>query len=337
MSNRSELHPNDDAWVRGCHSPAKTDGEAANVPTSAGEARVLTSRMRQATYATLIAGCVAISFSAIFVKFTHVPPTVSAFFRCFYATLILFVASLLFRRTEFAANNGRWVWPSLLAGLFLAADLIIWHKTIFYIGAGPATVLGNSQVIFMALAGHFVWREKISPWFWLLLPLVFTGLYAAVPKAKILVLPETGFALGLMVGLTYTGYLFCLHAAKRRTPKNYPEILSLSVIMFFSALIIGLYAVFAEQVPLLGGSGQDQAVMFLMALIPQSLGWIWIKRSITRLPSHVGSLWLLLQPVLTTLWGAWFFGEPLASVQILGIVLALGSLAWYQFKLAPRG
>jgi drug/metabolite transporter (DMT)-like permease len=287
-------------------------------------------------YLKLILGVVAISISATLVKFVPgLPPTTSAFYRTFYSALILLSLSWAYRKSEFRPNNLRWLLPAFWAGSFLAADLIIWHKTIFYIGSGPATLLGNSQIIFVAVFAFIFFKEKFSPLFLIFLPLIFAGLYLAIPKTQILVSPAWGFFLGLIVGLTYAGFLIGIHYAKARTRDNYPEIFSLACIMAITSVFIGLYAVFFEKVSLGVNTWHDQLVLFTMALIPQSLGWILIKTNITRLPSHQGSLLLLIQPILTVVWGSLFFREPLSAWQLGGMILALLSLGIYQFRFAP--
>ena len=239
----------------------------------------------------------ASAFSAVFVRFAAVDPTVSAFYRCFYASIILFCIALY--RGEVRRESWPWLAPALLGGLFLAADLIIWHKTILYIGAGPATLVANSQVVFVTIFGFLFFKERISPWFPLLIPFIFLGLYLAIPKTEIMVSPETGLILGTIAGMAYAVYLISLRFAKSRTAaakmERYPEILSLAVIMAITAAIVGVYGGAVEHVSFVVISWKSQLVLLLMALFSQSMGWILIKTNITRIPSHQGSLLLLLQ------------------------------------------
>lgn len=285
-------------------------------------------------YSELAAGVVLISFSAIFVKLAGIDPTASAFYRCFYSALILL--GMAGWRNEVTLRTGPWLLPALGAGLFLAMDLIVWHKTIFYIGSGAATLLGNTQVVFVALYGRVFFKEKVSGWMILLVPFIFTGLYLAIPKSQIMVSPGIGLLLGSLVGLTYAGFLVCLHYAKRAAGPGYPEVFSLAVIMACSALVIGFYGLAGTPVSFRVTAWKAQLYLVLMALLPQSLGWVLIKTAITRIPAHQGSLFLLLQPILTIFWGKWLFGEPVSALQLFGIVLALGLIAFYQFRLAPE-
>ena len=47
-----------------------------------------------------------------------------------------------------------------LAGAFFAADLVLWHNAIDQVGAGLATVLGNTQVVLVGLIAWLIWRER---------------------------------------------------------------------------------------------------------------------------------------------------------------------------------
>ncbi len=52
---------------------------------------------------------------------------------------------------RFGRRPGRAVWLAWLAGGFFAADLILWHNAIDQVGAGLATVLGNTQIVLVGL------------------------------------------------------------------------------------------------------------------------------------------------------------------------------------------
>ena len=109
--------------------------------------------------ARLIAGAVTISFAPVFVRLVDVPPTVSAFYRTLIGGLVLLV---IVRMRRHSLSGGRTVFIALLAaGAAFAADLAVWHRSILYIGPGLATLLGNFQVFFLALAGILWFGERM--------------------------------------------------------------------------------------------------------------------------------------------------------------------------------
>jgi drug/metabolite transporter (DMT)-like permease len=65
-------------------------------------------------------------------------------------------------------------WLARLAGVFLAADLILWSHTIAAIGAGLGTVVGNLEVLIISLLAWLVLGERPSR------SLMLTGVVVAV-------------------------------------------------------------------------------------------------------------------------------------------------------------
>lgn len=282
----------------------------------------------------LIVGVAAISFSPLAVKLVSFSTTVSAFYRSFYAALFFLLLSLLKYKEEYGVNHFRWLLPSIIAGIFLGIDLEVWHKTIIFLGAGPATFLGNSQIIFITLFAAFVFREKIPVLYYITVALVMVGLYLLTPSATATVSRPIGYMLGLIVGFTYAGMLIGLRYAKARSAGKYPELLSLSTVFSTAALVIALYAVAVEHSTLAVWDGRSHAIMMVTAFMCQTLGWYLINNSITEIPAHEGSLLLMLQPLLATFWGCIFFLEPLGAVQISGIILTLAGIIIYQLRYA---
>src|SRR5436190_20827776 len=95
---------------------------------------------------TVLVGAVAIAFSGILFRLAHVSPSTGAFYRCVWALPPLWLLSLRedrrFGRRPLRSRLVAWA-----AGIFFAADLVLWHNAIEQVGAGLATVLGNTQVV----------------------------------------------------------------------------------------------------------------------------------------------------------------------------------------------
>ena len=284
----------------------------------------------------LVAGVAAISFSPLAVKVVSFSTSVSAFYRSFYAAVFFLLMSLFKYKEEYYVKHSRWFLPSLVAGIFLGIDLVVWHKTIIFLGAGPATFLGNSQIIFITLFAAFIFREKIPAMYYITVAMVMAGLYLLTPPATATVGRTAGYLLGLLVGFTYAGMLIGLRYAKSRSAGKYPELLSLSTVFCAAALVIALYAVTMERAALVVWDGRSHAIMMVTAFMCQTLGWYLINNSITEIQAHEGSLLLMLQPLLATVWGCIFFLEPLGAVQVFGIVLTLAGIIAYQLRYASK-
>jgi drug/metabolite transporter (DMT)-like permease len=62
-----------------------------------------------------------------------------------------------------------------LAGAFFGGDLVLWTYSIYDVGSGIATVLGNLQVLFVAIIGWAILRERPRTQFLVALPVVLGG------------------------------------------------------------------------------------------------------------------------------------------------------------------
>src|SRR5438046_10208785 len=91
----------------------------------------------------VLVGAVAIAFSGILFRLSHVSASTGAFYRCVFALPPLW---LLARREtrRFGRPARRAVRLAWLAGAFFAADLILWHNGIEQVGARPATDPANT-------------------------------------------------------------------------------------------------------------------------------------------------------------------------------------------------
>ncbi len=63
-----------------------------------------------------------------------------------------------------------------------------------------------------------------------------------------------------------------------------------------------------------------------LAIVGQVFGWLAISYSLPRLPAAHTSFVLLLQPVLTIVWGVILLSELPSIQQFLGMCLILGSI-----------
>src|SRR5262245_54007454 len=101
-------------------------------------------------YLALGIGVLALSFSAMFVRWADAPGPITAFYRLFISIVIL-LPFFLQRVKANTAINSTAIWFPLLAGVFTAADLALWTSSLSYTTAANATLLGNTAPIWVAL------------------------------------------------------------------------------------------------------------------------------------------------------------------------------------------
>ncbi len=272
-----------------------------------------------------VSGVLIISFSAIFVRLAGVAPTTSAFFRAAYALPFLLVLWLAQRGRRHRPPRDRLI--AIGAGFFLGLDLAFWHRAIDLIGAGLATVLGNTQVVFVGLLAWALHRERPSRGAAVAIPTVLAGvvLISGVgTEGAYGQDPRLGVIFGLLTGITYSIFLLGLRAAGRGLGAPSGPLLDATL-----GAVLGTLAVGA------GGGEIDFAItwpahgwLLVLAVGSQVVGWQLIGAALPRLPALETSVFLLLQPMLTTVWAWLLFAELISSVQIAGIGLVLAGVGW---------
>lgn len=272
----------------------------------------------------MIAGALVISTTSIFVKWAHVAPTVSAFYRMGFGGALLFLLLLVQRRWQGPSRRDL-LWMLFPAAAF-AVDLVLWHRSIRDVGPGLATLLGNFQVFVMALAGVWFYRERLGWRFSAGLALAFAGLWLLVGRnwTGVDAQYRAGVWFGILTGVAYAAYMLSFrHAQKDKLQRSPAQLLCLN-----SLLCAGLLAlvVLAE-----GGSfripdTQSLAALLGLALFGQVLGWLLIAYAMPQLPASLVGLLLLLQPGVSFVLDVILFGRPTVVADWIGLLVSLAGI-----------
>ena len=165
-------------------------------------------------------GAACISSSAILVTLAHVGAITTAFFRCALALPILVPLAVLEQRRLGPRPLASRL-AAVTAGLFLAIDLVLWNHAIADVGAGVATVLGNLQVLFVAVFAWLVLRERPGRRYLVMLPVVLAGvvLVAGMVGSHASGLhPLAGIGFGVGTSAAYACFLLILRTTCGQTP-----------------------------------------------------------------------------------------------------------------------
>ena len=121
-----------------------------------------------------LAGAFCITFSGIFYRWSEVSPSTGVVFRCLYGLPLLLLAAW-FERRELGPMSRRAIKLSAIAGVFFASDLLTFHYVVDNMGAGLATMMGNLQVVFVALAAWLLFGERPRREVLVALPIMLAG------------------------------------------------------------------------------------------------------------------------------------------------------------------
>jgi drug/metabolite transporter (DMT)-like permease len=273
---------------------------------------------------TALLGAFCISFSAILFDLARVSATTGAFFRCLWAIppLLLF-AWWEDRRFGLRSRGSRLFAHS--AGVFLALDLVVWHRAIYEVGAGLSTVLANLQIVMVAPAAWLVLSERPPGRALAAIPIALGGvvLISGVLEADAYGRnPALGAVYGVITSVAYTGFLLMLrHASDDRRRVAGP----VADVTIACAIVCALGGLAIGDLDLAPGV-RAQWWLVLLALSSQVLGWLIIAVSLPRLPAALSSVLLTLQPVLSVLFAATILSEKPSPLQMGGVALVLTAL-----------
>lgn len=281
--------------------------------------------------AALIAGNIALTFGAVFVRLSDTGPVAAGFWRMALALPVL--AALAVREHRAAIRTQGHApaigWGPALAGVFFAADLAAWHSGIPLTRIANSTLFGNSSSLFLVLFTILVLRQRPTM-------LQIAALALAVIGSVLLfgdslrVSPDsfTGDMLCILAGLLYTAYLLLVQRARTRGVGPW-RILLVSSAVTAPLLLVTSLALGERVMPIVWWP------LIALFLSSQIVGQGLATYAIPHFTPLVVGLSLLLQPAIGALIGWWLFNETLGPVDVVAMVIIGAALVLAQMTPRP--
>lgn len=296
-------------------------------------------RKRTRALIILVFGAVAISFSPVIAKLLgreSLGPTAIAFWRTFIGgTALLAVA--LFRKQTMKLAKAPLLW-CLFTGFVFSLDLNFWHRAILFIGAGMATLVGNTHVFVTATVSHFMFKDRLTRRFLIAAPAAVFGLalLVGVFSQKVTFTPDyaQGVMFSLFTALLYAAYMVGLKKATIHKSSPGPAAI-MAWICLSAAFFLAIGSALVAE-PFWPPDKTAVGYLLILGIIGQAVAWWGIAWAMKRIAVHHAALILLLQPVLAIHWGVLFFNEALASSQVIGAVITLSAIYIGSFKKKRR-
>ena len=287
-----------------------------------------TSELKR-TMSIALVGALAISFAPILYSVSGLNPLSGAFFRMIYA--LPFLALIIWFRgiDDNRTFNTRLI--AIGAGIVFALDFVSYHSSVDWIGAGISTLIGNSQVLIVTLMSWWLLGERPNLSILIALPIVTIGLLlisGILDDEPYGDYPVRGVIAGVFTAIFYSAFLIIYRFANRElAPATNLQFdstagcaLGLLILSFLPLQSIHVDPIdFQPTLPVHGW-------LLLLAILSQVVGWLAISYSLPRLPAAYTSFAILLQPVLTIVWGVVLLSESPSLQQSIGMIMILGSI-----------
>jgi len=269
-------------------------------------------------YVALGTGVLALSFSAMFVRWANAPGPVTAFYRLFFSVFLLFPFFLPRAKSNSSIKSWSVSFP-LLAGVFTACDLALWTSSLSYTTAANATLLGNTAPLWVALGTWLILRQQLSTAFWRGLGITLMGA-ALIMGTDFILHPRFGIGdvMAVFTGFFYGGYfLFTERSRIHFDPVSHIWLVGVGASITLFVINVALHY------PLSGFDKRTWLVFLATAVVSQLIGYMALAYALGHLPASVVSPTMVLQPVVTAILAIPLLGEIPGIWQGVGGAIAL--------------
>ena len=274
-------------------------------------------RANEHLYPRIALGIVAVSFGAIFARLANeASPFAVAAWRLTVATLVLVPVAAF--RGERTLDRRTVLW-SVVSGTALAIHFVLWISSLEQTTVASSVLFMSTHPIFVGLGSILFLRERPSG-------ILSAGIVLAVVGGALIGFGDFRFggpALRgdlLALGGGFMAAVYFLIGRHVRRTVSLPEYAALS---YGTAAALVLLLCLATRTPLVGFAPMTYAYLVLLAVVPQLIGHSTLNWALRRLSASRVSVFVLGEPVCSTLLAIGIFGEVPGRLNVLGAAIIL--------------
>ncbi|SIS01393.1 EamA domain-containing membrane protein RarD [Peribacillus simplex] len=279
------------------------------------------------SYVILFFGVFALSTSAIFVKLADAPATITAFYRLFFATIMLLPFLLINKRNRhelYSLSKKQWG-LGLLSGLFLAVHYVLWFESLNYTSVASSTVIVTLQPLFSMVGGYLLFKERFSKG-------AVIGCLVAIAGSIVIGWQDFqisgqalfGDILAFIAAGIITAYFFVGQHVRKKL-----SLIPYSVIGYASSALFLCIFSFSQQTSFVDYSTQTWLSFIGLAFIATILGQTIFNWLLKWLSTSVISMSILGETIGTCILAYFILDEVISLQQGMGIALILIGLALF--------
>ncbi|PHM30224.1 DMT family transporter [Xenorhabdus innexi] len=254
----------------------------------------------------------------IFVKLSELGPINTGFYRILFSVPILYIALFFFSKNEKLLTLKEKL-TIILAGSFLAGDLILWNISFHYTTVANANLLANMVPFIIVPVSYFFFREKISTRFFFSLLVTLVGVFILIEgKENAISGNAYGNVLAFITSIFYATFLLIVYKVRSKASAlqiMYYSSFGALPILFIAALSnegISYPRNTSELLPLLG-----------LAIFSQILGQGGLSYILGKISANIASVLVLTQPVISAIFSYFIFREILSTMEMVGVFIVL--------------
>ena len=282
-------------------------------------------RIERATppLAALALAVVAVSTSAILVRYSSAPSLVKALYRVLFTTLLLAPFAAAHHREAFARLTNRDWLVAGAGGVALAVHFASWFESLELTSVAASVTIVQSQVLFVAIGAALFLREHITRRTLAGMALALCGIAVlsvgdSITGAVAGPEPLSGNALALVGAVCAAGYVLAGRSLRQRIP-----LIPYVIVVYSVCALVLLAFTVADGAVLLDYPPREWLLFLGMAVGPGIFGHTVLNWALAHVESSVVSVSLLGEPIGSALLALLLLGEVPSAVTVAGGAIVL--------------
>lgn len=276
-------------------------------------------------YGVLLLGVLFVSFGSLFSRLAAAPPLSIAFYRMFFAALLLAPAAAVRSLQEIASLKRREWLLLMFSGMFLAFHFFSWISSLFYTTVASSTILVTIHPLLVVSSSALFFKERLPR------RAIAAGVVAF---CGVMLIGWGDFQLGLRAlrgdllavcgAALMGGYLMIGRKLRQRL-----SLLCYTFLVYGIASLVLFAMVIISHASLTHFSLNTWMFLLALAVVPTIGGHNLFNWALAYVPAPVVSFSILGEPVGASIFAFLFLGETPGLQQIVGIVIIMTGLIWF--------
>ncbi|WP_179087435.1 DMT family transporter [Paenibacillus odorifer] len=272
----------------------------------------------------MLIGIVAISFSAIFIKWSDAPASIQGMYRLLFTSLLMLPFARPYSGAAFALRKKDWL-MLILSGAMLALHFLLWMGSLKYTSVASSTMIMALEPVFIMLGVYFLYKEKTAL-------SAILGLGIAIGGVVFIGWGDIGISADnlkgdlLSVGGTVAVAVHMLIGQKLVV--RMPSYLYSLIVFLSAAGVFAVYNLFMG-ISFFNYPAKEWGIFVLLAVVPTVFGHILFNWLLQYVSATTVSMNILGEPVGASILAYLLLGEQLTTLQWAGGLLVMIGLAVY--------
>ncbi len=246
-------------------------------------------------------------------------PFTVTYFRSFFVLPVLGIIMLV-KKIDFKLELHQ-IKNIIITGIFGTVLTTLLLSTSYnYIGVGTATTLHYLYPVFVMVFSKLFFKDKISKKQYLTLALSVIGIsffleFQDITKVK-------GIIMAVLSAVTFAFYIVYIDKSGLAKMNGFKLSFYLSLVLI---VILTTTNLFTHQL-ILNQPFESYLLMFAVAMLASFLAVVCLKEGIRLIGGNLASIFSMVEPVSTLIFGKIFFDEVISIQKIIGSVIIIASI-----------